>query len=62
MADSASEKVFYFINTNEMPAELSCENMISSHMKRSPLLHNKLRRSQQKVKWFGISLVFIYNK
>ena len=40
------------------------ENMISSHVKRSQLLwlHNKSRLSQPKtikVKWFGISLVFI---
>ena len=37
-------------NTNEIPGELSRENMISSHVKRSPLLwlHNKSRRSQEK--------------
>ena len=64
--------LFYYINTNEIPGELSCENVISSHEnnllslhgKISPLLslHNKLRLSYQKtikVKWFGISLVFI---
>ena len=45
----------------------TCENnMLSSHVKISPLLwlHNKLRLSHQKtikVKWFGISLV-LYNK
>ena len=54
----------YYINTNEIPGELSCENVISSHVKMSPLLwlHNKSRLSHQKaikVKWFGISLVFI---
>ena len=58
----------YYMNTNEIPGELSRENMISSHMKItcyiSPLLwlHNKSRLSQDKtvsVKWFGISLVFI---
>ena len=49
---------------NEIPGELSCKNSISSHVKISPLLwlHNKSRLSHQKtikVKWFGISLVFI---
>ena len=56
--------LLYYINTNEIPGELSCENLISSHVKISPLLwlHNKSRLSHQKtikVKWFGISLVFI---
>ena len=56
---------FYYINTNEIPGELSRENMTSSHVKitcylrtkRSPLLwlHNKSRLSQRKVKWLGIS-------
>ena len=55
---------FYYINTNEIPGELSCENnTLSSHVKISPLLwlHNKWRLSHQKtfkVKWFCISLVF----
>ena len=63
----------YYINTNEIPGELSRENLISSHVKKnmlsshlkiSPLLclHNKWRLSHQKtikVKWFGLSLVFI---
>ena len=54
----------FYINTNEIPGELLCENLISSHVKISPLLwlHNKLCLSQQKtikVKWFGMSLVFI---
>ena len=54
----------YYINTNEIPGELLRENLISSHVKISPLLwlHNKSRLSHQKtikVKWFGISLVFI---
>ena len=49
---------FYYINTNEIQGELSRENMIftcennvlSSHVKRSPLLwlHNKSRLSQEK--------------
>ena len=65
--------ILYYINTNEIPGELSQENLISSHVKNnmlsshvkiSPLLwlHNKSRLSHQKtikVKWFGISLVFI---
>ena len=43
----------------------TCENnMLSSHVKISPVLwlHDKSRLSHQKtikVKWFGISLVFI---
>ena len=54
----------YYINTNEILGELSRENLISSHVKISPLLwvHNKPRLSHQKtikVKWFGISLVFV---
>ena len=32
------KRVYYIINTNEIPGELSRENMISSHVKRSPLL------------------------
>ena len=56
---------------NEIPSELSRENLISPHVKItcylvkiSPLLwlHNKSRLSHQKtikVKWFGILLVFI---
>ena len=47
-----------------MPGELSRENLISSHVKISPLLwlHNKSRLSHQKtmkVKSFGSSMVFI---
>ena len=36
---------FYYINTSELPSELSRENFISSHVKRSPSLlwHNKSR-------------------
>ena len=54
----------YYINTNEIPGELSRENLISSHVKVSPLLwlHNKSRLPHQKtikVKWFGSFLVFI---
>ena len=32
------KRQFYYINTNEIPSELSRENMISSHVKRSLLL------------------------
>ena len=54
----------YYINTNEIPGELSRENLVSSRVKISPLLwlNNKSRLSHQKtikVKWFGSSLVFI---
>ena len=66
------KKSIYYINTNEIPGELLCENilyiftrennMLFSHVKISPLLwlHNKSRLSQEKtvsVKSFGISLV-----
>ena len=38
----------YYINTNEIPGELWRENVISTHVKRSPLLwlHNKSRLLQ----------------
>ena len=62
----------YYINTNEIPSELSHENLISSPAKISPLLWllNRSGLSHQKnyeVKSFGSSLVFIrsrclYNK
>ena len=41
---------FYHINTNEIPGELSRENLISSHVKISPLLwlQTKSRLSHQK--------------
>ena len=59
-----SNKTYYYINTNEIPGELSHENLVSSHVEISPLLwlHNKSHLSHQKtikVKWFGSSLVFI---
>ena len=40
--------IVYYINTNEIPGELSRENMLSSHVKRSLLLwlHNKLHPLQ----------------
>ena len=54
----------YDTNISEIPGELWRKNLTSSHVKISPLLwlHNKSRLSHQKtvkVKWFGISLVFI---
>ena len=61
--------MFYYIKTVEIPGELSRENLISSHVKISPLLwlHNKSHLSHQKtikVKWFGSSLhgVYIINR
>ena len=59
-----AKTAIYYINTNEIPGELLLENLISSHVKISPLLwlNDKSRLSHQKkikVKWFGISLVFI---
>ena len=64
MSKSSGNIFHYYINTNEIQGELSCKNLISSHVKISPLLwlHNKSHLSHQKtikVKWFGISLVFI---
>ena len=59
---------FYYINTNEIPGELSRENLISSHMKISPLLwlHNKSLLSHQKnylseMVWYFIG-VYIINR
>ena len=39
------------MNTNEIPSELSRENLLSSHVKISPLLwlHDKLRLSHKKL-------------
>ena len=57
-----------YINTNEIPGELSRENMISSHVKRSRLLwlHDTSRfRSKKNVKvkmvWHFIG-VYIINR
>ena len=46
----SSDKVLYYIYTNEIPSELSGENLISSHVKTSLLLrlHNKSHLSHQK--------------
>ena len=59
-----SAMINYYVFTNEIPGKLSGENLMSSHVKILPLLwlHDKSRLSHQKtikVKWFGISLVFI---
>ena len=62
-------KDIYYINTNEIPGELSRENLISSHVKISPLLwlHNESRLSHQKnylkseMVWYFIS-VYIINR
>ena len=60
--------MFYYINTNEIPGELSRENMISSHVKISTLLwlHNKSCLSQEKncfneMVWYFIG-VYIINR
>ena len=58
------KSALYYINTIEIPGELSRENLISSRVKISPLLwlHNRSSLSHQKtlkVKWFGSSLVCI---
>ena len=47
---SAVIRFITYINTNEIPGELPRENLISSHVKISPLLwlHNKLHLSDQK--------------
>ena len=58
--------VIYYINTNEIPGELLLENLISSHVKMSPLLwlHDKSRISHQKsnkseMVWYfiGVSII-----
>ena len=60
-----AKTAIYYMNTNEIPGELLLDNLISSHVKMSPLLwlHDKSRLSPPKkttkVKSFGISLVFI---
>ena len=58
-----SDKVLYHINTNEIPGELSRENLISSHVKITcyGYIINDAFHSEKtiEVKWFGTSLVFI---
>ena len=54
---------FYYININEVPGKLSRENLISSHVKISPLLWLQYKSCLShlktiKGKWFGSSLVF----
>ena len=34
-----SNKTYYYINTNEIPGELLCENLVSSHVKITCYLH-----------------------
>ena len=66
---------YYYINTNEIPSELSRENLISSHVKITCYLHvwkyhrcygyiiNRAFHTQKLLKWNG--LVFhwcLYNK
>ena len=66
-SSSPNDVIPVYINTNEIPGELSHENLTSSHVKITCYLqllwlHNKLHFSHQntnKVKLFGISLVFI---
>ena len=51
-----------YINYSEIPGELSQENMISSHVKRSPLLwllHIKSRLSHQKMVLYFIGVYII---
>ena len=52
---------FYYINTNEITGELSCENKISSHVNYHRCygyIINCAFQSKEPVKWFGISLMF----
>ena len=55
---------YNYINTNEIPGELSRENMISSHVKRSSLLwlHNKWRLSKRIVKGLVFLGVYVINR
>ena len=64
----ASNISHYYINTSEIPSELSHENLISSHVKIPPLLwlHNKLhlyrpRNFLSKMVWHFIG-VYIINR
>ena len=54
-------KYIYYINTNEIPGELLRENLISSHVKISPLpfFHNKSCLSHQKSYLSEMVLYFI---
>ena len=44
---TTTNNILYYTNTNEIPGELSHENLVSSHVKISPWLHNKSRISHQ---------------
>ena len=65
----------YYINTNEIPGELSCENLISSHVKITCYLHkwkyhccygyiiNRTFHTKKLLKWNGLVLhLCLYNK
>ena len=63
---------FYYINTNEIPGELSCENMTSSHGKITCYFHmwkdhlcydyiiNCTFCSKKLFKWNGLAFTGIY--
>ena len=58
---------YLYIDTSEIPGELSRENMLSSHMKRSPLLSGYIinRAFHRKSYWSKNGLVFhwcLYHK
>ena len=59
-SSSVTEKGIYYINTSEIPGELSRENMMPSHVTKTPLLYgyviNCAFRSENEKVW--ISLVF----
>ena len=54
---------YYYINTNEIPRELSCANMISSQVKRSLLLwlHMKITPFDafREMIWYFIGIYII---
>ena len=65
----------YYINTNEIPGELSCENLTSSHVKITCYLHkwkyhccygyiiNRTFHTKKLLKWNGLVLhLCLYNK
>ena len=39
------KKTFYYVNTNEIPSELSCESLISSHVKITIMLSSRVKIS-----------------
>ena len=67
--------VFYYINTNEIPGELSRENLVSSHVKITCYLHmwkyhrcygyiiNRAFHTKKLLKWNGLVVHWcLYNK